>query len=86
MTNDQPMSIVGRLSLLPTASSYIVPLTCRDRLARTTGLHACHTMDIKYERQACEIRELRDSRALLSIAGISGMTQVCICFVISFDT
>ena len=80
------MSIAGLLSLLPITPSYAVPLTCRDRLVKTTGLRACHSIDVVYERSACEIRELRDSRALLSIAGISGMTQVCLCFVVSFDT
>ena len=74
------MSTVDPLSRWPTSSSYVVPLTCRESLAKTTGLRACHSMNPEHERPACEIREQADSFALLSVAGISGMTQVCMLF------
>ena len=72
MTKDYSMSTVDPLSHWPTSSSYVVPLICRESLAKTTGIRACHSMNPEHERPACEIREQADSFALLSVAGISG--------------
>ena len=63
------MITVDPLSLWPTPTSFVVTLACRDRLARTTGLRPCHTMDPDLERLICELRDLSDRHVLSSVAG-----------------
>ena len=70
------MTTVDPLSLWPTPTSFVVSVTCRDRLARTTGLRPCHTMDPDLERLICELRDLSDRHVLSSVAAISGMIEV----------
>ena len=60
-----------------TSQSFVVPLTCRDRLARTTRLPACQLMDTAHERPACAIGEQNDTRTVFFVARISGTAQVC---------
>ena len=59
-----------------TSQSFVMPLTCRDRLARTTYLPACQLMDTTRERPAYAIRGQNDTHTVLSVARISGMINV----------
>ena len=77
-TPDSSLPTVDPLSLWPNPSSFVVSITCRDHLAKTTGFRACHLMDANRERPACEVREQSDTRVLFSVGSISGMTQVFI--------
>ena len=60
----------------PPATSFIVSLDCRDRLAISGNYSACKMVDFKKQLPICELRDPDDIALLSAYKGISGGIQV----------
>ena len=58
---------------------FVVPLDCRNDLARTPYLPACSDLDLSGDRRPpCQLRHPADTMALNAVAALSGDTEVII--------
>ena len=62
--------------ILTARTDFVVPLDCREDLARTPDLPACGDLDLTYRRLPCQLREPADTRALYAVAAVSGNIEV----------
>ena len=65
--------------LLKARTNFVVPLKCREDLARTPDLPSCSDLDLTYRRPPCQLKEPADTRALNAVAALSGDTKVSKC-------
>ena len=57
-------------------TNFALSISCRENLAKTSGLPACSTLDLLSRHDPCELRDPQDTRALYAIADISGDLEV----------